>query len=139
MIQFKELRARLEFMTNKEPLIEMANLGNKQTNISSGYIWISTRCDAHGCQIKYFLNLNEQSKMLSVTIPALLIVDDTFGINISNNQRKEIVQFAKIFSKELDEFWKEGNKWDDDKVTAFKRLLKLTDKQIKDSKTIQLK
>jgi hypothetical protein len=60
-----------------------------------------------------------------VSIPDLAIDADTLGSSIDNKKRKEVIKFAQIFSKELMDFWKYGNTWDDETVTEFKKQLKL--------------
>ena len=139
MISYSEFKQRIMFILNSNPLFEMANLSPKQTNVQGGFIFISTRSGAHGCRIKFYPNLSNQSKMLSVSIPDLIIVEDKLGKLISNQQRKEVIQFAKIFSKELEDFWKYGNTWDDEKVTGFKATLKLTTEQLADASSITIK
>ena len=124
---------------DSEPLFEMANLSPKQTNVSGGYIFISTKYEEHGCRIKFFPNLNAQNKVLIISIPDLLIVKDTLTDDITDKKRKELVTFAKKFSTKLLSFWNEGNRWDDETVTEFKSKLKLNQDDLMSSKNVKLK
>ena len=129
----------MDILNNIDTLLfEMANLDTTQTGIKTGAIFISTQVSSHGCRIKYFPNLREQSKSLTVTIPELIIVDDNLLDIVSNKTRKEIVQFAKVNTDKLLDFWYNGVTWYDYDVTEFKKTLKLNQEQIKDSKAVTL-
>jgi hypothetical protein len=123
---------------DKDMLFEMANLAPAQTNIDSGYIYISTRQAGHGCRIKYFPNLKNQNLLMSVAVPDGTIVLDRLGNTVTNYQRKQVVKFARYFSYELLQFWMHGTSWDDIEVTEFKASLKLPDNESSNVTNIKL-
>jgi hypothetical protein len=119
-------------------IFEMANLEPAKTGLIFGYIYISTKESSHNCRIKYFKNLREQTQVMIVSIPDLIITEDTLKDSINNKTRKKIVMFAKKNSKKLIDFWNDGQYWPDNQVEQFKKSLKLTKQDIKDNKTIEL-
>ncbi len=124
------------FKETKDPLFEMANLSPSRTGIERGYIYISTKQGNHGCRIKYFSNLNDQSRLMIVSIPHFKVIEDT--ASCSNKIKKQVLQFAKINSKKLLDFWNQGNSWTDDEVREFQDNLKLSDTQLENAKNIIL-
>jgi hypothetical protein len=70
------------FKENKESLFEMANLSPSRTGIEKGYTYISTQQGNHGCRIKYFSNLKDQSKVMIVSIPNYKVIEDTAKCSI---------------------------------------------------------
>ncbi len=108
----------------KDPLFEMANLSPSRTGIKRGYIYISTKQGNHGCRIKYFSNLKDQSRVMIVSIPHFKVIEDTAPS--SKKIKKQVLHFAKINSKKLLEFWKKGSTWTDDEVREFQDKLKLS-------------
>ena len=119
-------------------IFEMANLEPAKTGLTFGHIYISTKESSHNCRIKYFKNLREQTQVVIVSIPDLIITEDTLLDSIDNKTRKKIVMFAKKNSKKLELFWNDGQFWSDDRVEKFKKSLKLTKQDLKDSKDIDL-
>jgi 3-deoxy-D-manno-octulosonic-acid transferase len=122
------------FKENKESLFEMANLSPSRTGIEKGYIYISTKQGNHGCRIKYFSNLKDQSKMMIVTIPHFKVIEDT--ASCSKKIKKQVLHFAKINSKKLLDFWNQGNSWTDDEVRQFQDNLKLSDSDLENAKDL---
>jgi hypothetical protein len=122
------------FKENKESLFEMANLSPSRTGIEKGYIYISTKQGNHGCRIKYFSNLKDQSKMMIVTIPYFKVIEDT--AKCSKKIKKQVLHFAKINSKKLLDFWNQGNSWTDDEVRQFQDNLKLSDSDLENAKDL---
>jgi hypothetical protein len=122
------------FNETKEPLFEMANLSPSRTGIEKGYIYISTKQGNHGCRIKYFSNLRNQSKVMIVSIPHFKVIEDT--ASCSKKIKKQVLQFAKINSEKLLEFWNKGNTWTDDEVRKFQDNLKLSSTELEDTKDI---
>ena len=124
------------FKENKEPLFEMANLSPSRTGIERGYIYISTKQGNDGCRIKYFSNLRNQSKVMIVSIPHFKAIEDTAPC--SKKIKKQVLQFAKINSKKLLDFWNKGNTWTDDKVRQFQDNLKLSSTELENARDIIL-
>jgi hypothetical protein len=114
----------------------MANLSPSRTGIERGYIYISTKQKNHGCRIKYFSNLKDQSKVMIVSIPHFKVIEDT--ASCSKKIKKQVLQFAKINSKKLLDFWNHGNSWTDDEVREFQDKLKLSDTELENARDIIL-
>jgi hypothetical protein len=124
------------FNETKDSLFEMANLSPSRTGIERGYIYISTKQGNHGCRIKYFSNLRDQSKVMIVSIPHFKVIEDTAPC--SKKIKKQVLHFAKTNSKKLLEFWNQGNSWTDDKVREFQDNLKLSSTELENAKDIIL-
>jgi hypothetical protein len=124
------------FNETKDSLFEMANLSPSRTGIERGYIYISTKQGNHGCRIKYFSNLRDQSKVMIVSIPHFKVIEDT--ASCSKKIKKQVLHFAKTNSKKLLEFWNQGNSWTDDEVREFQDNLKLSSTELENAKDIIL-
>jgi len=124
------------FNETKDSLFEMANLSPSRTGIERGYIYISTKQGNDGCRIKYFSNLRNQSKVMIVFIPHFKVIEDTAPC--SKKIKKQVLQFAKINSKKLLDFWNKGNTWTDDKVRQFQDNLKLSSTELENARDIIL-
>ncbi len=122
------------FKEKKEPLFEMVNLSPSRTGIEKGYIYISTKQGNHGCRIKYFSNLKDQSKVMIVSIPNYKVIEDTAICSIKI--KKQVIQFANTNSDKLLDFWNQGSDWTDDEVREFQDNLKLSDSDLKNAKNL---
>jgi len=124
------------FNETNESLFEMANLSPSRTGIERGYIYISTKQGNDSCRIKYFSNLKDQSRVMIVSIPHFKVSEDT--ASCSKKIKKQVLQFAKINSKKLLDFWNQGNSWTDDEVREFQDNLKLSSTELENAKDIIL-
>jgi hypothetical protein len=94
--------------TDSMPLMEMANLFPEDTGIP-GTIFISTKMGQYGCRIKYYPNINDQSKSFVVTIPGYGIVEDSTGTTVKSKIRKQVIAFAILNQQDLLTFWNSGH------------------------------
>jgi len=105
-------------------LREMANLRSKQTGLTKGTIYISTKEGNHGPRVKFYRDRpKESSSSASITIskdPEL--VEDS--VNITSKEFKEVSQFILLNLKSLLDFWNSGAYWYTDEVDKFKKELK---------------
>ena len=71
-----------------------------------------------------------------VSIPHFKVIEDT--ASCSKKIKKQVLQFAKINSKKLLDFWNHGNSWTDDEVREFQDKLKLSDTELENARDIIL-
>jgi hypothetical protein len=123
-----------------DAIVEMANLPSQDTGLVSGHIYISSQQGNHGCRIKYYPNIKDQSKSLSVSIPDFQIVEDTTGKAISSRTKKLVVAYAIINQDKILYFWNHGNTLDRHELNSFlDTLQKLTDEDYKRVEQLKFK
>ena len=122
------------------PLFEMANLGCDDTGINMGIIFISTKIESHGCRIKFMLRADDQSNMLSLSIPDYIIGVDKLGTRLSDTVRKEVMRFAIKNHDKILYFWNNGTSLNRHALADFLNSFEpLTDAEKKASRKLELK
>jgi hypothetical protein len=94
------------YINRKLELFDMLNLDSKDTGISKGYVYISTK-DATVCTIKYSLKSNDKLNIV-MTVPEYKIVSDNLGDKASKTIKKQLKKFAMKNHEKILYFWNHG-------------------------------
>jgi hypothetical protein len=94
------------YINRKLELFDMLNLDSKDTGISKGYVYISTK-DATVCTIKYSLKINDKLNIV-MTVPEYKIVSDHLGDKVSKTVKKQLKKFAMKNHEKILHFWNHG-------------------------------
>jgi len=94
------------YINRKLELFDMLNLDSKDTGISKGYVYISTK-DATVCTIKYSLKSNDKLNIV-MTVPEYNIVSDNLGDKASKTIKKQLKKFAMKNHDKILYFWNHG-------------------------------
>lgn len=87
-------------------LFDMLTLDSKDTGISKGFVYISTK-DATVCTIKYSLKPKDRLNIV-MTVPKYDIVSDKLDDKVSKNIKKQLMKFAIKNHEKILHFWNHG-------------------------------
>lgn len=87
-------------------LFDMLTLDSKDTGISKGFVYISTK-DATVCTIKYSLKPKDKLNIV-MTVPKYDIVSDKLDDKVSKNIKKQLMKFAIKNHEKILHFWNHG-------------------------------
>ena len=102
---------------------DMANLSEARTGVP-GVIWISTRVERHGPQVKYYEKPGTSQPSFSVSIdePPKVVAGD-LPERVIKRMSPEVIEWVRLNRAPLLSFWNDGDTWMDEQVEAFKKAL----------------
>ena len=107
-----------------DDLMEFMNLTTRQTGID-GIVFVSTELGRHGPRVKYFVKPGRDQPSYSISIeekPRLL--SNSLPERVMKRTASSVVDWVRLNKDTLLDFWRNGESWTDDEVTAFKAALK---------------
>ena len=120
-------------------LFDMLTLDSKDTGISKGFVYISTK-DATVCTIKYSLKPKDRLNIV-MTVPKYDIVSDKLDDKVSKNIKKQLMKFAIKNHEKILHFWNHGTELKSKKelISFLDSIKPLTNAEREASKKLELK
>ena len=120
-------------------LFDMLTLDSKDTGISKGFVYISTK-DATVCTIKYSLKPKDKLNIV-MTVPKYDIVSDKLDDKVSKNIKKQLMKFAIKNHEKILHFWNHGTELKSKKelISFLDSIKPLTNAEREASKKLELK
>ena len=124
-MQFAEATLDEEIrLLGDDDLMDFRNLTTRQTGID-GIVFVSTELGRHGPRVKYFVKPGRDQPSYSISIeekPRLL--SNSLPERVMNLTASSVMDWVRLNKDSLLDFWRNGESWSDDEVTAFKAALK---------------
>lgn len=106
-----------------EEVAEMANLPPEWTGVLA-VVFISTAMGQHGPRVKLYLKPGRGQPSASISIgPAPRVLASSLDERELKRITPKALEWVVLNHEALTTFWFEGEKWMDDRVTAFKQGL----------------